>query len=62
MVDVPFYLENERKTATFWNNEENIRGFLDKIAREYHVEHVTQWKRITASLIKSKGGNVITIF
>lgn len=41
-----------------WLSYENQLNFLDSIAMKYHVSQPNDWKRITSSLIKSKGGQV----
>jgi hypothetical protein len=43
----------------FWNSTENYRIFLDKVARENLIKKSTDWQKISHSLIRTSGGNVI---
>lgn len=47
--------------ATYWESSDNQKQFLDSIASQYNLTKVTDWQKISSSLIKSKGGRVIFI-
>lgn len=40
----------------FWESKENERRFLDEVATKYNLESVSDWRKVTASLIKKCGG------
>ena len=42
----------------YWNLIENQRKFLDEIASEYNIKTPNDWKRVSMSLIRKKGGQV----
>lgn len=47
-----------RFSPTYWNSRDNTISFLDSIAKETNITSLTDWRRITVTFIKSKGGFV----
>lgn len=45
--------------VSHWASQENQKKFLDEIAAEYKIIEPNDWRRITLSLIRTKGGQVI---
>lgn len=41
---------------SYWDSTENQRNFLDSIASEYHIRQSRDWKRVSKTVIKNKGG------
>lgn len=47
-----------RFSQEHWNSRDNTTKFLDGIAKETNITTLTDWRRITITFIKSKGGFV----
>lgn len=45
--------------VTFWKSIENQRKFFHEIAAEFSIKSALDWKRITAALVRKKGGQVV---
>lgn len=59
----PEWFINARKYAQgHWDSQENQRKFLDIIALQYNIINPSDWKRVTAALLRSKGGQVRASF
>lgn len=48
--------------STHWKNPNNQKTFLDGLASHYHLKKPEDWKRISISLIRKKGGEVLIHF
>lgn len=43
-----------------WEKESNQRDFLEKIAVNYGLHTPNDWRKVTVSLIRTKGGTVLS--
>lgn len=48
-----------RFPKTHWNSQENCRKFIDEITTSNNVGKIGDWRKVTLSLIRSKGGRVM---
>lgn len=46
-------------TKKYWNSLENQRNFLDKIRTQFSITALTDWRRVSLTLIQKKGGKVL---
>lgn len=53
-----WFVHDKRFKKDYWDNIANQAHFLNSLASEFHLNKVTDWYRITSSLIKKKGGTV----
>lgn len=44
--------------SSYWNSIHNHKSFLEEIAFTYDIQSSTDWRRISNSLLKRKGGHV----
>ena len=47
------------KPAKFWDNDENIKKFLEEIKQKYNLQTPDDWNTITTKHIKSNGASVL---
>ena len=52
---------NPKHVSGFWENEENILQFLNKIQEKYSLKTPEDWNSITATQIRSNGGGSILL-
>lgn len=45
-------------SSSFWQQEFNQRDFLSRVATTYKLETLSDWSRISSTLIKNNGGAV----
>lgn len=43
---------------TYWNSMDNCRMFLDKLAKNYNISSLNDWRKISGNLISRRGGKV----
>lgn len=42
----------------FWDNYSNRKSFLDDISLKYNLKTSKEWKRVSVTLLRSRGGKV----
>ena len=52
---------NPKQVSGYWENEENIYQFLNKIKEKYNLNTPEDWNSITATQIRSNGGGSILL-
>lgn len=57
-----WFSHDKRFKKDYWDNIANQTHFLNSLASEFHLKTVTDWYRVTSSLIKKKGGTVQSAF
>ena len=50
-----------KKSAGYWNNEENIKNFLQELREKYNIKNVDDWNRISRKQIISSGGRSLLL-
>ena len=51
--------ETTRKPKGYWDDKTNIIQFLDKLKKNYKIERIEDWNKITQNEIKACGGNTL---
>lgn len=56
--DLNWFPANSKYPQKYWKYLNNQRDFMDSIAREYHVTQPQDWRRVSLTIIRNKGGSV----
>lgn len=46
--------------ATTWIDKSNQLRFVESLRERYDIQRLTDWRRVTASLIRRNGGEVVS--
>lgn len=53
-----WFTRKHKYGSEYWESQENCRIFLDSVAKENGIATAQDWRRVTSSVIKKKGGMV----
>ena len=51
------FSDSKHKSSSYWNNDNNIQLFIQKLKDKYNIKSENDWKRISKTQIRSAGGS-----